>query len=339
MQFLDFLIALLPALFWGSVVLINVFVGGGPYNQIRGTTLGALIVGLGLLITGFAKFNNPTVIIVGLISGALWAFGQANQLKSISLIGVSNTMPVSTGMQLVGTTLFSVIFLGEWSSMTQIIFGLIAMILLVTGVALTSLKAMTSNQPDDAVFNFSFEEGIQQYKPLMKVIQASYNFTDYYIEARTRLEEDMHQPNIIPYHKGFYRAFSKLHTTTFKYQAQSPQDIIDSLDDHHHLFLFVSEGLLKGYLYLEIDSQQSIAEIKYFSSHVDYRLKGIAFELLAYALQYAFDNFDIRKVYFKIRNKNNKLIERFNGLGFHINYEYIKFKFESRNVKDQTIPE
>ena len=92
---------------------------------------------------------------------------------------------------------------------------------------------------------FLFEEGIQQYKPLMKVIQASYNFTDYYIEARTRLEEDMHQPNIIPYHKGFYRAFSKLHTTTFKYQAQSPQDIIDSLDDHHHLFYLLAKVYLK----------------------------------------------------------------------------------------------
>lgn len=198
---------------------------------------------------------------------------------------------------------------------------------------------MTSSQPEDAVFNFSFEEGLQQYKPLMKAIQASYNFTDYYIEAHKRLEYDMHQPNIIPYHKGFYRAFSKLHITTFKYQAQHPQEIVDSLDETHHLFLFVSEGLLKGYLYLEVDTQQSIAEIKYFSSHVDYRLKGIAFELLAYALQYAFDNYDIRKVYFKIRNKNNKLIERFNGLGFHINYEYIKFKFESRNVKNQSIPE
>ena len=166
----------------------------------------------------------------------------------------------------------------------------------------TLFKAMTSNQPDDAVFNFSFEEGIQQYKTINESYTSSYNFTDYYIEARTRLEEDMHQPNIIPYHKGFYRAFNKLHTTTFKYQAQSPQDIIDSLDDHHHLFYLLA-SLLKGYLYLEIDSQQSIAEIKYFSSHVDYRLKGIAFELLAYALQYAFDNFDIRKVYFKIRNK------------------------------------
>lgn len=74
----------------------------------------------------------------------------------------------------------------------------------------TLFKAMTSNQPDDAVFNFSFEEGIQQYKPLMKVIQASYNFTDYYIEARTRLEEDMHQPNIIPYHKGFLSCFQQI---------------------------------------------------------------------------------------------------------------------------------
>ncbi|WP_460993958.1 GRP family sugar transporter, partial [Staphylococcus aureus] len=97
----EVLISLLPALCWGRVVRIKVIVCAGPYNQMRGKTLGALIVGLGLLITGFAKFNNPTVIIVGLISGALWAFGQANQLKSISLIGVSNTMPVSTGMQLV----------------------------------------------------------------------------------------------------------------------------------------------------------------------------------------------------------------------------------------------
>ena len=67
MQIINILIALLPALFWGSLVLINVFVGGGPYNQIRGTTLGTLVIGLILLLTGHAQFDNPTVIIVGLI--------------------------------------------------------------------------------------------------------------------------------------------------------------------------------------------------------------------------------------------------------------------------------
>ena len=142
MQIVDFLIALLPALFWGSVVIINVFVGGGPYNQIRGTTLGTLFIGFSLLATGHAAFDNLTVIIVGLVSGALWAFGQGNQLKSVHLIGVSKTMPISTGMQLVGTTLFSAIFLGEWSTIVQVVMGLIAMILLVVGISLTSQKAM-----------------------------------------------------------------------------------------------------------------------------------------------------------------------------------------------------
>lgn len=162
MQFLDILIALLPALFWGSVVIINVFVGGGPYNQIRGTTLGALIVGICLLLTGNAAFDDLTVIIVGLFSGALWAFGQGNQLKSVNLIGVSKTMPISTGMQLVGTTLFSVIFLGEWSTMVQVVFGLLSMVLLVAGIALTSLKAKTkenltiqSSKSNGYSFNFN----------------------------------------------------------------------------------------------------------------------------------------------------------------------------------------
>ena len=91
MQIVDFLIALLPALFWGSVVIIHVFVGGGPYNQIRGTTLGTLFIGFSLLATGHAAFDNLTVIIVGLVSGALWAFGQGNQLKSVHLIGISLT--------------------------------------------------------------------------------------------------------------------------------------------------------------------------------------------------------------------------------------------------------
>ena len=108
MQIINILIALLPALFWGSLVLINVFVGGGPYNQIRGTTLGTLVIGL-ILLTGHA-LDNPTVIIVGLISGAMWAFGQGTQLQSVNLVGVSKTMPISTGLQLVGTTLFSAIF-------------------------------------------------------------------------------------------------------------------------------------------------------------------------------------------------------------------------------------
>ena len=55
-------------------------------------------------------------------------------------------------MQLVGTTLFSVIFLGEWSTMVQVVFGLLSMVLLVAGIALTSLKAKNEGKSDDPEF-------------------------------------------------------------------------------------------------------------------------------------------------------------------------------------------
>src|SRR5699024_2261158 len=65
---------------------------------------------------------------------------------------VSKTMPISTGLQLVGTTLFSAIFLGEWSTGTQVILGLVAMILLVGGIALTSIKG--KNEASESTKNF-----------------------------------------------------------------------------------------------------------------------------------------------------------------------------------------
>lgn len=136
---MDLLIALLPALLWGSVVLINVKVGGSPYEQIMGTVLGAFIIGT---ITYFIVQPelNLKILAVGIISGAFWALGQGNQLKSVELIGVSKTMPISTGLQLVSTTLMSVLFFNEWSTTKAVVLGIAALLLLVIGVILTSLK-------------------------------------------------------------------------------------------------------------------------------------------------------------------------------------------------------
>lgn len=100
---MDLFLALLPALFWGSIVLFNVKLGGGPYSQTLGTTIGALIVSIVIYL-----FVQPAlsmrIFIVGIVSGLFWSLGQSNQLKSIQLMGVSKTMPISTGMQLVSTS-------------------------------------------------------------------------------------------------------------------------------------------------------------------------------------------------------------------------------------------
>ncbi|HDR4901518.1 TPA: GRP family sugar transporter [Bacillus cereus] len=146
---MDIFLAILPALFWGSIVLFNVKLGGGPYSQVLGTTFGALIFSIAIYMI-VQPVLTPVVIGVGIISGLFWALGQANQLKSIDLMGVSKTMPISTGLQLVSTTLFGVIVFHEWSTIISIILGVLALICIMIGIVLTSLQSKEEKSEEQA---------------------------------------------------------------------------------------------------------------------------------------------------------------------------------------------
>lgn len=149
---MDILLAILPALFWGSIVLFNVKLGGGPYSQLLGTTFGALIFSIGIYL--FVQPTlTPLIFGVGIVSGLFWAVGQINQLKSIQLMGVSLTMPISTGLQLVSTSLFGVIVFNEWSTRTSIILGVLALVFIIIGIILTSLPNQEQTEGGEAQRN------------------------------------------------------------------------------------------------------------------------------------------------------------------------------------------
>ncbi|HLR19145.1 MAG TPA: GNAT family N-acetyltransferase [Staphylococcus sp.] len=193
-------------------------------------------------------------------------------------------------------------------------------------------ETLAQSKSEATTFNFSFEKSEQIYLDFMSDIQSSYSFTDYHLVASQDVGNTEYTKNITEYQPAYYRLFNKLHEHTFKHDVMTADEIVESLDENNRLFVFMSEGLLKGYLYLQIYENSHKAEIKYFSSHSDYRLKGIAFDLLTHALHIAFANYDIEKIFFKIRSKNTKLVERFNELGFDINYEYKKFKYVAAHI-------
>ncbi|MGG2017105.1 GRP family sugar transporter [Bacillus sp. S10(2024)] len=143
---MDILLALLPALAWGNVLLVSVKMGGGAYSQTVGMTIGALF-----FATIMYAFTTPalslTILIIGFISGLFWALGQVNQLKTVQTLGVSTTVTISTGMQLVATSIFGVIAFHEWTTTTTIIMGTIAILLIVVGVVFTSLDDKENAQP------------------------------------------------------------------------------------------------------------------------------------------------------------------------------------------------
>jgi glucose uptake protein len=151
---MDILLALFPALFWGSIVLVNVRLGGGPYSQTLGTTIGALFFSIVIYVIVHPHLTS-FILLIGFISGLFWTLGQRNQLKAVEYMGVSKTMPISTGMQLVSASLFGVIAFKEWATKTSIILGVIALVLIVIGIILTTLKG-----PDQTEEQGQLKKGI-----------------------------------------------------------------------------------------------------------------------------------------------------------------------------------
>lgn len=134
---LNIIIALIPALLWGIMPLIITKVGGTARQQTMGVTLGAFV--FALIVFAFRKpdFTVETLV-VSFITGCLWSVGQMFQLQSFKIIGVSKAMPISTGMQLVGTMLCGVLLFHEWDTMIRLILGFSALILIIGGIFLTS---------------------------------------------------------------------------------------------------------------------------------------------------------------------------------------------------------
>lgn len=133
------LIALIPALAWGSIGLISGKLGGTPTQQTLGMTSGAVLFGL---LTWFIYQPEMTskVWISGLLSGLFWSIGQSQQFTSMKAIGISKTVPISTGLQLAGNALAGVLLFHEWKTGHMIVVGTIAVIVLIAGAALTSLR-------------------------------------------------------------------------------------------------------------------------------------------------------------------------------------------------------
>lgn len=134
-----YLFLFIPAIGWG---LMPMFVAGvkksNIYHQIVGSVLGAFIFGAVVTLIKQPAFNTTTFLLA-MMAGAAWVIGQVGQYYSYSKVGVSETMPISTGLQLIGVPLVGVLVFGEWASTQAKLFGFIGILALIIGVAFTSL--------------------------------------------------------------------------------------------------------------------------------------------------------------------------------------------------------
>lgn len=140
------LIALVPALTWGLMATITTKLGGTAGQQTLGTSLGALVLGIGVYV-GYVLPHGVaipiSVWITGLLSGMCWSLGNTGQYLSYKDLGVSIGLPLSTAGQIVANALMAAIVLGGWTSMKMWGFGTLAILIIVFGAMQISGRSKT----------------------------------------------------------------------------------------------------------------------------------------------------------------------------------------------------
>lgn len=145
---MNVLIGLIPALTWGILPLVVTKIGGKSINQILGTTFGTLIASI--IVWFFVRPEITTAQFLNtILSGAFWGIGQYLQYMAFKRIGVSKAMPISTGLQLVGTSILGVFAFGEWSATMDLLLGFSALILIIVGIIFTTIQG-TETQDSSA---------------------------------------------------------------------------------------------------------------------------------------------------------------------------------------------
>lgn len=145
MSLTNILLALIPALGWGIQPIFLRKIGGDATNQVLGFGIGAVAVGFLVQFIFQPAAISWQTFLIAFVSGAFWAFGQSGQVRAYEIIGVSKTMPISTGLQLVGTSVIGVLAFGEWPGLTNKLFGFLAIAILIAGAYLTSAEPKGSS--------------------------------------------------------------------------------------------------------------------------------------------------------------------------------------------------
>ncbi|WP_429970375.1 ribose/proton symporter RbsU [Fructilactobacillus sp. Tb1] len=153
MNALAILIGLGPMIGWGLFPTISSKIGGKPSNQILGATLGGFIFAIALVVIRGLSIPTGIDLVLAIISGLGWGFGQIMQFKGFKLVGSSRIMPITTAFQLILTSLWGIFVLGNWGGTLGKTIGFCALIVIIIGATLTAWTQNSESNNDKGLLN------------------------------------------------------------------------------------------------------------------------------------------------------------------------------------------
>ncbi len=171
MNIIDWLIAFVPILSFGFLPVVATRIGGKPIEQSMGVALGSVVFALVFFLIRRPELNSH-IFWISFLSGMFWSVGSIGQFVGIKYLGVSKSVPILNGGQIIATSLLGV-FLGEWATSESKIYGFSALFLIILGIVFTSYKQHTTGEKTEwgkglfinliAVIGFACYIGLLKY--------------------------------------------------------------------------------------------------------------------------------------------------------------------------------
>lgn len=139
MNTLTWLLACIPILSFGFLPVVATRIGGRPVDQTMGTALGSIVFAVIVTLIRRPALDQHTFVI-GLCSGLFWAVGSFGQYMGITYLGVSRSIPISCGTQIIFASLMGIL-LGDWATPVAKIYGFAALALIIVGIVFTSYQS------------------------------------------------------------------------------------------------------------------------------------------------------------------------------------------------------
>ena len=121
MNTLTWLLACIPILSFGFLPVVATRIGGKPIEQTMGTALGSIVFAIVVFLIRRPALNE-SILLIGICSGIFWSVGSFGQYLGLTYLGVSRSIPVSCGTQIVFASLMGML-LGDWSTPLSKIYG------------------------------------------------------------------------------------------------------------------------------------------------------------------------------------------------------------------------
>lgn len=175
------------------------------------------------------------------------------------------------------------------------------------------------------VYYFSLHEDHRFGQSVMKNLRTQYLGTTYTMTTHENKTTSL-VPQVIKYKPVYKKSFTEIMKDMYIDYKPRRDKILNSIGSSHELYLYLNEGIAKGFIWMQINDDDS-CDIQFVYTHLQYRHKGIGHDLVSFAVDHAFKKHHATSVQLSVKSKREKDIAFYEKLGFKKINEMNHFKY------------